>query len=349
MAPPPYLLRRILLPLILAAEAALLALLCATAVVGLVTFPLDRRLRACRLAVMGVAYIALEWAALILLLGVWLGRPFGGRRRYDRANVAVVGWALGLVLGSARRTVGLRICVDQVREPGALGEPGPVLVLARHGGIGDSFALVWLLTARYRRRPRVVLRQVLLWEPLIDVALSRVGACFLPPAAGGERLEDRVAGLAAGLEAGDALLLFPEGANWTPHRRLRAIGRLWASRRPAAARAASLMDHVLPPRTGGVLACLEVRPDVPVVVVAHTGLDKIVSAGQLWASVPFDRPMEIRSWPPACPPADPADRIEWLTTEWAVIDQWIDSRHSAAEDQRAGSRNFSKRHHSSPS
>lgn len=324
---PPYAARRLLLPLFLALELAVLALLVLAVAVGILSAPFDRRIRLVRLGLMGGAYLLLEWVGLALLAGLWVLRPLRGRDRTQPAEVAVVGWLLGRVLGAARRTVRFSVRLDEPAAPGPFGDPDPVLVLARHGGIGDSFALVWLLAERYRRRPRVVLKQVLQWDPLIDVALSRMGACFLPPStAGAGRLGDRVGELAEGLAPGEALLLFPEGGNWTPRRRLRAIGRLWAARRPAEARTAALLDHVLPPRAGGVLSCLETRPEIPVVIVAHTGLDKITSAGQLWRSVPFSRAMEVRWWPPAHPPYGEADRLAWLTAEWAVIDQWIDSR-----------------------
>lgn len=326
---PPYAARRLLLPLFVALELVVLAVLVLTVAVGVLSAPFDRRVRLARLALMGGAYLVLEWVGLALLAGLWVLRPLRGRDRTRRAEVAVVGWLLGRVLGAARRTVHFSVSLDEPAAPGPFGEPDPVLVLARHGGIGDSFALVWLLAGRYRRRPRVVLKQVLRWDPLIDVALSRMGACFLPPSSDGAgNLGERVGELAEGLTPGEALLLFPEGGNWTPRRRLRAIGRLWAARRPAEARTAALLDHVLPPRVGGVLSCLETRPEIPVVIVAHTGLDKITSAGQLWRSVPFSRAMEVRWWPPAHPPYGEADRLAWLTAEWAVIDQWIDSRNT---------------------
>lgn len=338
--------RRLLLPGILAGEAVLLVLLALTAVVGVLTAPVDRHLRLLRLAVMGASYVCIQWTALAWLLWAWVLRPLRGGDWWDRTNVEVLGWALGGVLWMARRTVGLAVEIDAAARPAPFDGQDPVLVLARHGGIGDSFVLVWMLVTRHHRRPRVVLKQILLWEPLIDVTLSRIGACFLPPSRdrpGGDdtasgprgRLDAQVAALAASLVEGDALLLFPEGGNWTPRRRIRAIGRLWASRKPTAARAAVLMDHVLPPRAGGVLACLDSRPEIPVAIVAHTGLDRITTAGQMWDAVPFDVPMSLRWWPAASPPYGREERVEWLTTEWAVVDQWIDSRSGVVDDPPA--------------
>ena len=326
----PWAARRALLPVTIACELVLLVLTLPLAVAGVLSAVVDRRLRLLRLAAMGASYIVVELIGLTLLLGVWLGRPVKGRAWWDSSNVRVLAWALGNVLGAARRTVGFSIAVQEPPSTSPFDDPGPVLVLARHGGIGDSFTLVWLLAARYGRRPRIVLKQVLLWEPLIDVALTRMHACFLPPGSRrGESLDARIAAISSSLGPREALLLFPEGANWTPRRRITAMSRLWAARKPAAVKAAALMEHVLPPRAGGVLACLDARPGLPVVVVAHTGLDKVTTAGALWRTLPFATPRSVRWWPAAAVPGGEAERLEWLTAEWAVIDQWIDARRAS--------------------
>ena len=84
------------------------------------------------------------------------------------------------------------------------------------------------------------------------------------------------------------------------------------------------MEHVLPPKAGGVLASLDARPEIPVVVIAHTGLDRITSLRNLWRALPFEVPMRVRWWLAAPAPLGEDDRQRWLTTEWAVVDQWID-------------------------
>lgn len=329
----PWGMRRLLMPVSIACELLVLAVLLPVVLVGLLWAVVDRRMRLLRLAAMGISYIAVELLTLVLLLAIWLLRPVRGAEWWDRANVGLVAWALGRILGAARRTVGFRISLQEPPPESAslalLAGAEPVIVLARHGGIGDSFSLAWLLAARYQRRPRIVLKSILLWEPLIDVALTRMKACFIPPAAHrGETLEARIGAVASDLRPGDALLLFPEGGNWTPRRRLRAMARLWASGKPAAVRAAALMPHVLPPRVGGVMASLDAQPDLPVAVVAHTGLDRITTAGSLWRAVPFSRPMSVRWWLASPPPGAEAERLAWLTAEWAVVDEWIDAQHS---------------------
>jgi 1-acyl-sn-glycerol-3-phosphate acyltransferase len=122
-----------------------------------------------------------------------------------------------------------------------------------------------------------------------------------------------------------ALLLFPEGGNWTPARRHRAIDHL---RRGGAGRRAQLaehLEHLLPPRPAGVFACLEARPDLQLVFVAHTGLEELVSVSQVWARLPFELPMSVRWWKagPRPPGGDRNAGQQWLDTEWAIIDEWI--------------------------
>jgi hypothetical protein len=134
------------------------------------------------------------------------------------------------------------------------------------------------------------------------------------------------------MQTDDAILLFPEGGNWTPGRHRRAIARLrLAGRRQAAADAAS-NPNVLPPHPAGVLACLAGRGDLNVAVVAHTGLEDLVSPISIWRALPVDeRPMMVRWWyePARSVPAGEARRREWLRLQWAIVDSWIDARKAA--------------------
>lgn len=323
---PPRAVRRFLLPCLLGLQVLVAGLFVVLGVLGLLTAPFDRRVRLLRLGAAGLAYLALEWTALLGLAAVWIVRPWRSAEWYDTANRRLVGWVLGQLQRAAGSCVGFSVVVEDppVPEPlTALRPTGPVLVLARHGGLGDSFTLVWILL-RHGRRPRVVLKEILAWEPLIDVALGRMGVCFLPPHAGDAA--ERIAEMASSLANDDAMLLFPEGGNWTPRRRLQAIVRLRSRHLHRAARAARLMEHVLPARPAGVLACLDARPDTQVVVVAHAGLDRLATAGAVWRAIPFATPMTVRWWPSAPAPTNPGARQAWLTTEWAVVDEWIDER-----------------------
>jgi 1-acyl-sn-glycerol-3-phosphate acyltransferase len=333
---PPRAVRRLLAPVEVAALVVLVVVWALLVVVGAVSGLVDRRRRLLRLAAFAMTYCGMELVVLAAAAGIWVRRPRVGRWHagsedaWVAANQALLGRALGWVLGGARRLCGFDVELADAPDPPALVGSEPVLVLARHGGLGDSFALVHLLLTRYERRVHIVLKDILQLDPTLDVLLNRLGSCFLPSR--GDGLATRLGTIAATLEAGGALLVFPEGGNWTPARRRRAIRHLHANRKPDAARAATLMTHVLPARPAGVLACLEARPEVAVVVVAHAGLDQLVKPAQVWRQLPFRTPMTVRLWPAArlATGADEAARLAWLTAEWAVVDEWIEAyRHRA--------------------
>ena len=324
---PPFWLRRGLLPLAIPLEAALAALFAASALLCALAWPLTSRRRAFRVACFGCVYMSVEVAVLAVCAWRWVQRVT--RRRpaawWADVHTALLGWALTVILGAAQVLVGFRVELQEPPETGALDGDTPVLVLARHGGPGDSFALVQLLIGRYRRRVRIVVKDILALDPALDVLLHRLGCVFLPRARG-VASAGRLAAMAAAMGPRDALLLFPEGGNWTPGRRRRAIDRLRRGQPGRRVRVAEQLEHLLPPRAAGVRACLAARSDLEVVLVAHTGLEELVTLRQGWAHLPFEVPMSVRWWKAGTRPqsTDAGAVEEWLVTEWAIIEQWIE-------------------------
>jgi 1-acyl-sn-glycerol-3-phosphate acyltransferase len=336
MRPPHLLVRRTVLdPLWVPVAAALAALFLLVACATVVVAPLATRRRLTRLALFGALYVLVDAFLLVSCACLWLAHPVPARRgeRWADAHAALLRRALAVLIASARPLFGFRVNVEELPAPESLAGR-PVLVLARHGGPGDSFAIVELLLSRLHRRPVIVLKDVLQWDPGLDVVLSRMPVCFLPARGTGRDLPGRIAAAARGLGKRDAMLLFPEGGNWTPRRHRNALARLWARGRRAAAARAAANRHVLPPQPAGVLACLGARTDLEVVVVAHTGLEDLVSAADVWRALPLTgRPMVMRWWqlPAADLPVDPDTRADWLDVQWAVVDSWIDARKAARQ------------------
>src|SRR5579862_1087313 len=137
--------RRLMIPLFVVLELFLLLLLAMGGVIGLVASLADRHRRVLRITVMGMAYIVIELSALISLGLVWAVRPFRRRSWYDSVNLRILTVALGAILSAGRVLVGFRIVVNDPPALAPFDTNEPVVVLARHGGIGDSYALVWLL------------------------------------------------------------------------------------------------------------------------------------------------------------------------------------------------------------
>lgn len=261
--------------------------------------------------------------------------PDRRRERMRALDYALLGQLLAFLHGAAVLVFGLRVTVHP-EIPAATGpasadqQPqgggGGVVVLARHAGPGDSILLVHALLRQAGLRPQVVLKDFLRWDPCLDVLISRLPHCFVPIESD-ERTTAEIGALAAALGPRDALVLFPEGGNFTPGRRQRAIA--WLRRNGQFRRAARARreHHVLPPRLPGSLAALEgaAASGSDVVFVAHTGLDRLDSPRRLWRSVPLPAPVRAAWWRVAASdiPKEPQSRTEWLTEQWSSVDEWI--------------------------
>jgi 1-acyl-sn-glycerol-3-phosphate acyltransferase len=288
------------------------------------------RWRALRLLWVVILYLTCESLLLAVLLGLWLASGFGWRIRspyFAGIHYDLVQFTLVVFVREARRVLALSIRTD---GPAPDRHPDrPILVCCRHAGPGDSFTLMYALLHWYGREPRVVLKDTLAWDPAIDVILRRIPASFITPDPGeGEDLESQIAALATGLDANDAFVIFPEGGNFTPARRERAIARLHRLGLAKMAARAERMTNVLAPRPGGFLAALDAAPDADVVLVAHTGLDHLLTVGDLWRELPMDKQIIMRWWevPRAEIPADRDARIDWLYDWWERIDAWIEEQ-----------------------
>jgi 1-acyl-sn-glycerol-3-phosphate acyltransferase len=219
-------------------------------------------------------------------------------------------------------------------DDGVPGSTNAMVVLSRHAGPGDSFLLVQTLMNRdHLRQPRIVLKDLLQLDPLIDVYLNRLPNSFLSadPVAGYDPAA-AIADLARGLGEEDALLIFPEGANFTPTRRFRAIQRLRDRGLVTAVRRAEAMRHVLPPRPAGVTAALQAAPHADVVFVAHTGLEHLSTLRDLWRGLPMDKTLYLRWWfvPAAEVPREETELTDWLYRWWETIDAWITTASASA-------------------
>ncbi|HEX2073441.1 MAG TPA: lysophospholipid acyltransferase family protein, partial [Geodermatophilus sp.] len=303
---PPRRVRRVTGPLlvgVLAAAVMLLPVLVVVAVVVSVWLP--GRWYALRLLCFALVYLALQVVGLVVAAVLWVLSGFG-RRLDDRAvraaHYTVLRLLLDVLMRVARRLFALRLVTDGASwsplDDGVPGSTNAMVVLARHAGPGDSFLLVHTLMNRdHLRQPRIVLKDVLQLDPLIDVYLNRLPNHFLTADPGvGYSSAEAIADLARGLGEEDALLIFPEGANFTPRRRFRAIQRLRDRGLVSAVRRAEAMRHVLPPRPAGVTAALRAAPHADVVFVAHTGLEHLSTVRDLWRGLPMDKTLHLRWW-----------------------------------------------------
>jgi 1-acyl-sn-glycerol-3-phosphate acyltransferase len=320
--------RVVLAPAIIAFTVLLLTTVPLWLILAALLSPLaSGRLRPLRLLWLAIMHLVLESIILIELFGLWIASGFGlfiRRPWFERVHYDIAQTYLIIFFREARRVLRLKIVTEGPTPDAFPGEP--LLVCCRHAGPGDSFTLMFALMHWYGREPRVVLKDTLAWDPAIDVILNRVPSRFISgrPKPGHD-LESQIAELATGLDENDAFVIFPEGGNFTPERRRRAIDKLRRLGLEAMARRAERMQHVLAPRPGGLLAALDAAPEADIVLVAHTGLDHLLTVGDVWRELPMDKQIIMRWWrvPRNEIPDGRDDRIDWLFSRWEQIDRWI--------------------------
>ena len=165
-------------------------------------------------------------------------------------------------------------------------------------------------------------------DPSVDIVGNRLPNVWVKSRQAGEHIfTEQIARLARDLDPRGALVIFPEGGNWTPGRWRRGIRRLENLGRKDLAKRAAHMPNLLPPRPGGALAAIEACPGADVIFVAHAGLDNIISLGDIWARFPIHQVVRARWWRV---PHDQVPRtasheaqLQWLYAWWERIDEWI--------------------------
>ena len=335
MLPPPILRRLILAPLVIAVTLFMLVTLPVWLVV---TFAASLRLpppqrRGPRFVWFGVAWLTLECAVLATSLFLWVTGAFG-RDRFQERHYALIEWFLSKAYGVAVRI--FRLSVD-IHEPPPTPEERaarltrPVIVLARHAGPGDSFLLIYHLLALYGRRPRIVMKAALQYDPSLDVVINRLPNAFVPRRTADSGIIEHIRRLATTMDDDDALVIFPEGGNFTPRRRRLAIRRLEEKGLAEEASRARGLGHLLPPKPGGAVAAINACPSADVIFVAHTGLDDLVTLGDVWRKLPVSARITAKWWrvPAASVPREHDAQVRWLYDQWERIDDWIAAQRLA--------------------
>jgi len=323
------------------ATAVLFPLLALLAVIfGLVGRSRPGRMRGLRLLFFALVWLLAETLALATCLGLWVASGFGGRLQtepYQSRHYAIMRRFLDRVYRAGTNTFGVKVEVEEpelTEQEQAARLARPVIVLSRHAGPGDSFLLVHHLLSVYGRRPRVVMKATLQLDPGLDVVANRLPNVFVQHRRAGEKLfTEQIERLASGLDQAGALVIFPEGGNWTPSRWQRGIRRLEQLGRSDLAARAREMPNVLAPRTGGAFSAIAACPEADVIFVAHAGLDRLVSVGDIWRSLPMDQVIRAKWWripvdevPRA---ADHESQVRWLYDWWERIDTWISQNRPA--------------------
>jgi 1-acyl-sn-glycerol-3-phosphate acyltransferase len=300
---------------------------------GLAIETLTGRRRPLIVARLALAYCAYELAALVACGLLWLAAGGGrliGTGRFQLLHWRLLRWYMHGLAVAGRRTLE----IDIVTEPSsgaarALEADRPVIVLSRHAGPGDTIFIADQLLTRFRRRPSVVFKRAIVLDPCVDILAHRLPQGTIDQG-DREAAEARIEQIVAQLGPRGALLLFPEGGNFTRERRRSALARLRRKGRHRAAARAETMPNVMPPQPSGAQAALRARDGADVVFVAHTGLGLAAHPRQFWREMPIGRTLYVRMWHEASDavPAGPKEQVAWLYDWWERLDDWIENQPS---------------------
>jgi 1-acyl-sn-glycerol-3-phosphate acyltransferase len=329
---PPLLVRRLviqplfILATVLATVLSPLLLLMAAAVSPFVA----GRWRPLRVLMFTIIWMQQEVGGIVGCTVLWvvaLGRT--GTPAMRLQHYRLMRWFLRSARRWGERVLDVTVSIDDdgVAERMLSANQQPLLVLSRHSGPGDTFYLVDMLLDRYGREPRIVIKEMLKLDPVIDLAGNRVPNYFVPPR---ERRTDgswqaSIAALSSGMNERGALLLFPEGGNFTEERRRRRLARLFRRGRRQEAAQAGAMHHVIAPEPGGALTALASSPAAAVILVAHGGLSGLGDRGGVFRRAPIDQVFRVHLWYIAradIPDGEERQR-QWLLDCWQRIDEWV--------------------------
>jgi 1-acyl-sn-glycerol-3-phosphate acyltransferase len=258
---------------------------------------------------------------------VWIVASLAPSRAIDWNFRLQCRWASWLFDGT-RWLYGLRVGVtgaDAVRS-------GPLLLFVRHASVIDTLLPAVLVSSRTGLRLRYVMKRELLWDPCLDIVGQRLPNAFVRRGQGGAEADvARVRELARDLGPRDGVMLFPEGTRFTPRKRQQVLARLAETAEPKHVERGRALQHVLPPRLGGVLALLDAAPGVDVVFCAHTGFESLHTLNDLWSGALVGRAIDVAFWrvPAATIPAGHAARVDWLFDGWSRVDAWLEANAEA--------------------
>ena len=238
----------------------------------------------------------------------------------NRAQYRVL---LARLFDSGLPAVGVQLSRGADRDEIPVGRP--LVVISRHAGFLNIHLLSHIVFEDFHRNPRVVSKLAMLADPGNSVLLRKQAMlCVRRGRSSRGRTLRSLAKLGAGMKATDAVVIFPEGANFTAKRRVRAIRRMDERQRYGEATRARARQHTLGPHIAGVGALITAIPNCDVVFVGHVGLEALIEwAAPLSYEPPDPHTVALHWW------SVPAEKIPvtgldvWLQDWWDHIDNWV--------------------------
>ena len=268
------------------------------------------------------------WGAW-LLFSVWIGSGFGlAWRRNNRWTVRAESYWSDW---NARVMAAIYDITYDIEGTEVLRD-GPSILLMRHASVNDTILPIGLATHGQGVRLRIVLKAELLWAPIVDAIGHRIPTAFIRRSSGDAARElEVVRAVTPALHRHEAIMIFPEGTRFTPERHAQLLGKL-RTKDPSAAAEAEQLTHVLPFRTGGVLALMDGAPEAALVFCAHTGYERSAKLEDFIAGGLYRATVKVKMWRVAAAdlPTEPDARVAFLHAEWRKVNAWV-AQHQVAQ------------------
>jgi hypothetical protein len=239
---------------------------------------------------------------------------------YQRANFDLEKWWGLTLFKGAIRIFGIRVTIENPE----LAEGGPVLVFPRHVSPVDNLLPLYLVSGPHDILLRWVINRWLQRDPCIDIVGHRLPNLFVSTARKSRGEAADVAKLGESLGPTDGVLIFPEGALYTRERHDHVLASL-EQQDPALHARALRIEHMLPPRLGGVLGLLDSAEGADVLFVGHYGLEGARRYTSIAWGALVHADLRIKLWrvPAADIPKTAEERTDWLFEWWETMDRWV--------------------------
>ncbi|MFE4589306.1 1-acyl-sn-glycerol-3-phosphate acyltransferase [Streptomyces laurentii] len=230
--------------------------------------------------------------------------------------------------GPGFATAGMRVVRDPERQEVPRGRP--VVIVLRHAGFLNAQLVNHIVTEDLGRTPRMLAKSLVWLDPGHGALLEHLpAALFRFDRPGRRRVREALRHLARSARPADAIIIAPEGTNFTVRRRAEAITRLLEHGHVDAATDGEALRHTMPPHAAGLRVLLETAPGLDVVFVAHTGMEALVSwATRFGYEPPRHGAVYVTWWhvPAEEVPRGREEMALWLRRWWAGVDRWVAAR-----------------------
>ena len=288
-----------------------------------------------RAALFFVCYFVIEILGTFYCMGIWV---FSGiwagaaPQRFYRWHFFLQRHWVRALTSSALRIFNMRVEVEGDADLAR----NNFILFVRHASVADTIMQPFVAYPQFVHL-RIVLKRELLWDPCLEFSFNSLPNYFVERgAADSEHETQSIGNLMENLGPHEGIFIYPEGTRFSEEKRERILQKLEAAGDRKAYESAEQFRAVLPPRLGGSLALLERNTGADAIFCAHTGLEGAATFRDFHHGTLVGMTIRMKYWrvPFAEIPTTEEARIEWLLSQWRLIDEFVASHQEPMEEKR---------------